>query len=95
MIAHERLLGRDLGEHPQELAKLGSGSIFTPTGYLAFVFIFFILAVCLFVCAQVAAARHEEAEQQLETLLALPVGRAAVARRTAAARGRRRGRRCR
>jgi ABC-2 type transport system permease protein len=57
------------------IAKLGSGSIFTPTGYVAFVFIFFILAVCLFVCAQVAAARHEEADEQLETLLALPVGR--------------------
>jgi ABC-2 type transport system permease protein len=27
------------------------------------------------VCAQVGAARHEESEQQLETLLALPVGR--------------------
>jgi ABC-2 type transport system permease protein len=59
----------------QEIAKLGSGSIATPTGYLAFVFIFFILAVSLFACAQVGAARHEEADQQLETLLALPVGR--------------------
>jgi ABC-2 type transport system permease protein len=59
----------------REIAKLGSGSIATPTGYLAFVFIFFILAVSLFVCAQVGAAGHEEADQQLETLLALPVGR--------------------
>jgi polyether ionophore transport system permease protein len=59
----------------REIAKLGSGSIATPTGYLAFVFIFFILAVSLFACAQVGAARHEEADQQLETLLALPVGR--------------------
>jgi ABC-2 type transport system permease protein len=42
---------------------------------LAFVFIFFILAVSLFACAQIGAARHEEAEGQLETLLALPVGR--------------------
>ncbi len=58
-----------------EIAKLGSGSITTSTGYLAFVFIFFVLAVSLFVCAQVGAARREEAEQQLETLLALPVGR--------------------
>jgi len=40
------------------------------------VFIFFILAVSLFACAQVGAARQEEAEEQLETLLALPVGRA-------------------
>jgi polyether ionophore transport system permease protein len=55
----------------REIAKLGSGSIATPTGYLAFVFIFFILAVSLFACAQIGAARHEEADQQLETLLEL------------------------
>lgn len=36
---------------------------------------FFVLVVSLFTCAQVGAARREEAEQQLETLLALPVGR--------------------
>ncbi len=59
----------------REIAKLGSGSILTPTGYLAFVFIFFILVVSLFACAQIGAARQEEAEEQLETLLALPVGR--------------------
>ncbi len=59
----------------REFAKLGSGSIVTPTGYLSFVFVFFILAVSLFACAQVAAARHEEAEQRLETLLSQPVGR--------------------
>jgi polyether ionophore transport system permease protein len=58
-----------------ELAKLGSGSIATPTGYLAFVFLFFILIVSLFACAQIGAARHEEADGRLETLLALPVGR--------------------
>jgi ABC-2 type transport system permease protein len=59
----------------RELAKLDSGSIATPTGYLAFVFLFFILTVSLFACAQVGAARHEEADGRLETLLALPVGR--------------------
>lgn len=59
----------------EEIAKLGSGSIATPEGYLAFVFFFFVLALSLFVCVQVGAARHEEGEQQLETLLALPVGR--------------------
>ena len=59
----------------REIAKLGSGSIVTPTGYLAFVFIFFILAVSLFVCAQISAARREEAEERLETLLAQPVSR--------------------
>jgi ABC-2 type transport system permease protein len=59
----------------REIARLGSGSIVTPTGYIAFVFIVFILAVSLFACAQVGAARHEEANEQLETLLALPVSR--------------------
>jgi polyether ionophore transport system permease protein len=59
----------------REIAKLGSGSIITPTGYLSFVFIFFILAMTLFVCGQVAAAWHEESEERLETLLALPVSR--------------------
>jgi ABC-2 type transport system permease protein len=58
-----------------ELAKLGSGSILSPSGYIAFVFIIFIFAVTLFVCAQIVAARREETDQQLETLLALPVGR--------------------
>jgi ABC-2 type transport system permease protein len=59
----------------REIAKLGGGSITTPTGYMAFVFIFFILVVSLFACAQIAAARHEEADERLETLLALPVSR--------------------
>jgi ABC-2 type transport system permease protein len=59
----------------KEIAKLGTGSILTPTGYLSFVFIVVILVVSLFACAQVAAARHEEDEQRLETLFALPVGR--------------------
>ena len=72
---HEHLLGRHLEGLQREIAKLGSGSIFTPSGYVAFVFIFFILAVSLFACAQIGAARHEEAEERLETLLALPVGR--------------------
>jgi ABC-2 type transport system permease protein len=58
-----------------ELAKLHAGSIQTPTGYLSFAFIFFILAVSLLACAQIAAVRHEEAERRLETLLALPVTR--------------------
>ncbi len=58
-----------------EVSKLGTGSIVTPAGYLAFVFIFFVLAVSLFVCAQIGAARHEEADERLETLLSLPVSR--------------------
>ncbi len=59
----------------REIARLGSGAITSPGGYLAFVFIFFILAVSLFACAQVGAAREEEAGERLETLFALPVSR--------------------
>ena len=59
----------------RSIAKLGSGSIFTPTGYVAFVFLFFIVAVSLFMCGQVGAAHGEEADGRLETMLALPVGR--------------------
>jgi ABC-2 type transport system permease protein len=63
------------GSVQREIAKLHVGSIETPSGYLAFVFIFFILAVSLFACTQIGAARHEEAQEQLETLLSLPVSR--------------------
>jgi len=57
------------------IGKLGSGTITTPVGYVGFAFIFFILVVSLFACAQIGAARHEEAEGRLETVLALAVGR--------------------
>jgi ABC-2 type transport system permease protein len=57
------------------LGKLGSHSVLTPSGYLGFAFIFFVLAAALFACSQIAAARHEESGEQLETLLALPVSR--------------------
>ena len=60
----------------RELARFGAGSILTPSGYLSFVFVFFVLAVSLFLCAQAGAARQEEAEGRLETLLALPLSRA-------------------
>jgi ABC-2 type transport system permease protein len=59
----------------RELQKLGSGSVLTPTGYIGFSFIFFVLATSLFAVSHVAAARHEEADERLETLLALPVAR--------------------
>jgi ABC-2 type transport system permease protein len=59
----------------QEFAKLGSGSIVTPTGYLGVTFVFFILAASLFAVAQVTGAREEESSRRLETLLALPVAR--------------------
>ncbi len=59
----------------RELGKLGSGGVVTPSGYLGFTFILFVLVVSVFACAQIGTARHEEAEQRLETLLALPVAR--------------------
>ena len=57
------------------IAKIGAGSITTPTGYLAFVFLFYAVAICALACTQIAAARQEETGQQLETMLAQPVGR--------------------
>jgi ABC-2 type transport system permease protein len=59
----------------RQVARLGVGSITTPAGYLALIFFVYVHGVSLFACAQVGAARREEAGQQLETLLALPVGR--------------------
>lgn len=59
----------------QEMAKLGSGSIATPKGYLSFVLLLFVFAVGLFACSQITTARGEEAQGRLETLLALPAGR--------------------
>ena len=59
----------------QDLAKFGAGSIVSPIGYLSFVFVVTVLAVSLFACSQIGSARSEEAGGQLETLLALPVGR--------------------
>jgi ABC-2 type transport system permease protein len=59
----------------RQVARLGVGSITTPAGYLALIFFIYVLGVSMFACAQVGAARREEAGQQLETLLALPVGR--------------------
>jgi ABC-2 type transport system permease protein len=62
-------------ELQQEFQKFGTGSITSSTGYLSFVFIVFIFSVCLFVCSQIGAAREEESDQCLETLLAQPVSR--------------------
>jgi ABC-2 type transport system permease protein len=59
----------------RQLEKLGSESVVTPSGWLGFSFIFFLLAVSLFCGMQISSLRGEEAEQRLETLLALPVGR--------------------
>ena len=59
----------------QELDKIGSGSITTPKGYVGFAFSFFVLAISFFPCAQIAAARAEEASQRLETVFSQSVGR--------------------
>jgi polyether ionophore transport system permease protein len=59
----------------RQLEKLGAESVVTPSGWLGFSFIFLMVAVSLFCCMQIASLRGEEAEQRLETLLALPVGR--------------------
>ena len=58
----------------RELRKLGIGSITNPADVLGLYFLFFVLIVCLFCCAQVASARREESER-LETVLALPLSR--------------------
>jgi polyether ionophore transport system permease protein len=57
------------------LEKLGVGSVLTPVGYLGFSFSFFVLVVALLAVSQVAAARHEEADERLETVLVQPVAR--------------------
>ena len=58
-----------------ELERLGAGAIATPAGYLSLVFLFFVFSTSLYACAQIAALRREEVDQQLETLFALPVSR--------------------
>lgn len=57
------------------LERLGAGSVLTAKAYVGFSFSFFVLAVSLFAVSQIAAARHEEADERLETLLALPLSR--------------------
>jgi ABC-2 type transport system permease protein len=59
----------------QELKRLGQLQIATPSGYIGLTFLFFVFAVSLFCCGQLAAVRGEEAEGRLETLFALPQGR--------------------
>ena len=59
----------------REVRKFGAVKLTTPSGYIGLSFLFFVLAVSLFCCSQVAAARHEEAEQRLETSFALPIDR--------------------
>ncbi|HTQ69203.1 MAG TPA: hypothetical protein VMI13_10985 [Solirubrobacteraceae bacterium] len=60
----------------RQLKALGGASITKPAGYIGLSFLFFVLAFSLFACSQVAAARHEEAQERLDVILALPVSRA-------------------
>ena len=61
----------------RQLEQVGGISVLRPAGYIGLCFLFFLLAISLFACSQIAAARHEEAQSRLETLLSLPVGRSA------------------
>jgi ABC-2 type transport system permease protein len=59
----------------RQIQKLGAVQITKPSGYIGLCFLFFVLTVSLFCCSQLAAARHEESQERLETLFALPVDR--------------------
>jgi polyether ionophore transport system permease protein len=61
----------------QQLAKLGELRLVTPSGFIGLTFLFFVLAISLYCCGQLGAARTEEAESRLETVFALPQGRTA------------------
>jgi polyether ionophore transport system permease protein len=63
------------GAVQRQLRQVTGVSIITPAGYIGFTFVFFVLVLSLFACAQLAAARNAELDQQLETLFALPVSR--------------------
>jgi ABC-2 type transport system permease protein len=59
----------------EQLEKLGAASANTPAGFLGFAFLFFVLAISLFACFELASIREDEAEQRLETLFSQPVAR--------------------
>jgi hypothetical protein len=63
------------GDLPQRSTRLERSADRVTLRVLGFSFIFFLLAVSLFCGMQISSLRGEEAEQRLETLLALPVGR--------------------
>jgi ABC-2 type transport system permease protein len=75
-IVSKSISAAGISEAVQErLRQIGAIAITTPGGYLSFTFQFFVLAISLFCCAQMAAVRREEADGRLETLFALPQGR--------------------
>ena len=74
VVSHS-LSDADVPQNVQDqLAKLGAGSITSPVGYLAFLFLFVTVVLCVFACTQISALRQEELHY-VETLLAQPVSR--------------------
>jgi ABC-2 type transport system permease protein len=63
------------GNLQKQVNKLASVAITQPAGYIGLCFLFFVLSTSLFCCSQIAAARHEESEDRLETMFSLPVDR--------------------
>lgn len=58
----------------RQIDKLGTGSLSSTKGYLAFLFLFLMVVMCLLACGQIGALSKDEIAY-LETVLALPVGR--------------------
>jgi ABC-2 type transport system permease protein len=65
-------ISSDIGE---QMRKIGGVDLTKPSGYIGLTFLFFVLALAMFCCSQLAAIREEEAEGRLETLFALPESR--------------------
>ena len=59
-----------------QIKKLGGIDVTKAKGYVGLTFVVFVFAIALFVCSQLAAARDDENTHRLETLFALPYGRA-------------------
>lgn len=72
-IAHSVTSG--LTEQVTEVIHNFGAEDLTAEVYIGFLFVMYVFAACLFVCAHMTAVRHEEAEGRLETELAEPLGR--------------------
>ena len=56
----------------KQFSKLGGIDIASAQGYIGLTFVFFVFAIALFVCGQLAMLRDDESQHRLETLFALP-----------------------
>lgn len=74
-IAHSVTSGLT-GQVSNVIKNFGADDL-TAQVYIGFLFVMYVFAACLFVCAQLTAVRHEEAEGRVETELSEPVGRIA------------------